>query len=102
MDFTTERKPRFERKPSLIPQGFRITGRDEEVLLAVARHRIARSTHITALIRAMHSGASEQHLLRRFEGLYPGFTHQRPEVKHGTAARLGVMPRRRLWGARRS
>src|SRR4051812_33486567 len=70
MDFTTERRPRFERKPSSIPQGFRITGRDEEVLLAVARHRITRSKHITALIRAMHPETSEQQLLRRLEGLY--------------------------------
>src|SRR3954453_9106525 len=70
MAITTERKPRFERKPSWIPQGFRITARDEEILLSVARHRIGRSTHVTALIRAMRSGASEQQLLRRLEGLY--------------------------------
>jgi hypothetical protein len=70
MDSTTERKPRFERKPSLIPRGFRITVRDEEVLLAVARYRIARSTHITALIQTAHAGASEQQILRRLEGLY--------------------------------
>src|SRR5215213_8662768 len=70
MRFTRARKPRFERKPSLISQGFRITVRDEEVLLAVVRHRIARSTHITALIQAFHPGASAQQLLRRLEGLY--------------------------------
>jgi hypothetical protein len=39
-------------------------------LRAVARHRIIRSTHITALIRTMYPGASEQQLLRRLEGLY--------------------------------
>lgn len=70
MGLTRARKPRFERKANLIPQGFRITARDEEILLAVARHRIARSTHIINLIQAMYSGASEQQLLRRLEGLY--------------------------------
>lgn len=81
MDFTTARKPRFQRKPNLISQGFRITARDEEILLTVARHRIARSTHVIALIRAMYPAASEQQLLRRLEGLYHKRYLSRPSAQ---------------------
>jgi hypothetical protein len=40
------------------------------MLLIVGRHRIARSTHIIALLQARHPGASEQQILRRLDGLY--------------------------------
>src|SRR4051794_12559640 len=65
----TVRKPRFRRKRSAA-QNFQITRRDEEILLIVARYKIARSTHIIALIQALHPRASKQQLLRRLEGLY--------------------------------
>jgi hypothetical protein len=66
----TVRKPRFRRKRSAGPRKFQVTPRDEEILLIVARHRITRSTHIIALVQALHPGASEQQLLRRLEWLY--------------------------------
>ncbi len=64
------RKPRFRRKRSAGPRNFQVTERDEEILLIVARHKIARSTHIIALLQAQHPGASEQQILRRLEWLY--------------------------------
>jgi hypothetical protein len=66
----TARKPRFRRKRNAGPRNFQITERDEEILLIVARHRIARSMHIVALLQARHPGASEQQILRRLEWLY--------------------------------
>src|SRR3954451_24201438 len=65
----TVRKPRFRRKRNTAPN-FQITPRDEEILLIVARHKIARSTHIIALIQALHPRASKQQILRRLERLY--------------------------------
>src|SRR4051812_10453341 len=65
----TVRKPRFRRKRNAA-RNFQITPRDEEIILIVARHKIARSTHIVALLQTLHPGASEQQILRRLEGLY--------------------------------
>ncbi|MBV9828323.1 MAG: replication-relaxation family protein, partial [Alphaproteobacteria bacterium] len=59
----------------------RITDRDEEILLIVARHRIARSTHIIRLLQNMHPGASEQGLLRRLEWLYHAGYLSGPKVQ---------------------
>src|SRR5947209_1952291 len=64
------RTPRFVRKPAATAPGFTITARDEEVMLIVARHRVARSRHIVQLIQAMHPGASEQQILRRLGAMY--------------------------------
>jgi hypothetical protein len=80
----TIRKPRFERKRATIPRGFRITERDEEIILTVARHRIARSTHIIPVIQAAHPGASEQQLLRRLEHLYHARYLSRPRAQLDT------------------
>src|SRR4051794_26836796 len=77
----TVRKPRFRRRPNAIARNFQITERDEKVLLIVGRHRIARSTHIVALIRSLDPGASEQQILRRLEGLYHKRYLSRPPVQ---------------------
>jgi hypothetical protein len=77
----TVRKPRFRRRPNAISRRFRITPRDEEIIRIVGRHRIARSTHIIALIQAMHPGASEQQLLRRLEALYHRRYLSRPRAQ---------------------
>src|SRR5215213_208629 len=65
----TIRKPRFRRMPNAIPRHFRITARDEEIILIVGRYKIACSTHIISLLQSVHPGASEQQILRR-QGLY--------------------------------
>src|SRR3954451_23675567 len=75
---TNTRKPRFRRRPNAIPRNFQITERDEKILLIVGRHRIARSTHIVALLQAIHPGASEQQILRRLDGLYHKRSLSRP------------------------
>ena len=81
MNELKERNPRFQRKPAAIPRNFRITDRDEEILLIVARHRIARSTHIVRLVQAEHAAASEQGLLRRLEMLYHTGYLSRPKAQ---------------------
>jgi hypothetical protein len=81
MTVATERKPRFERKATAIPRGFRITDRDEQIVLIVAHHKIARSTHIIPLIQAAHPGASEQGILRRLQGLYHARYLSRPHAQ---------------------
>jgi len=77
----TVRKPRFRRRPNAIARQFRVTARDEEIILIVRRHKIARSTHIVAIVQALHPGASEQQILRRLEGLYHKHYLSRPPAQ---------------------
>ena len=81
MILAAARKPRFKRKPAPCRAGFLITERDEQIMLIVARHRIARSTHIVPLIQAAHHGASEQQILRRLERLYHARYLSRPQAQ---------------------
>src|SRR4051812_291283 len=74
------RLPRFKRQPHAIPN-FEITPRDEEILLAVARHRFIRSTGIVALIAAKYPGTSEQKILRRLQLLFRANFLLRPQAQ---------------------
>lgn len=56
------RRPRFERAAV---RAMRLTPRDREILRAVRRHRLLRSTHLTALV-----GGSRQVVLRRLQLLF--------------------------------
>jgi hypothetical protein len=91
----TTRKPRFQRQPAANPPGFRITDRDDEIILIVARHRIARSTHIVPLIQSLRPGASEQQLLRRLQSLYHTRYLSRPQAQL-EERRPGVQPPRHV------
>jgi Replication-relaxation len=75
------RKPRFQRQPGAIARGFRITERDEAIMLIVARHRVARSSQIIALIRAINPGASAQQIRRRLDCMYHTRYLSRPQAQ---------------------
>ena len=87
------RAPRFERKPAVIALGFTITDRDEEIMLSVARHRVARSRHLVSLIRSTHPGASEQQVLRRLGAMYHrGYLSRPPAQLESYRAGSGSRP----------
>ena len=81
MSPATARKPRFQRQPGAIARGFRITERDEQIMLIVARHRVARSSQIVALIQATNPGASEQQIRRRLDCMYHKGYLARPKAQ---------------------
>lgn len=62
MPHTPVRRPRFERAPV---RPMLLTPRDRDLLRAVYRHRLLRSTHLTAL-----AGGSRQAVLRRLQLLF--------------------------------
>src|SRR6266851_2618843 len=80
---TTERMPRFVRRPRALPE-FHITDRDIEIIKIVARHRFATSAQIIALILAMFSGSSEQQVLRRLQYLFHSGHLSRPKAQVDT------------------
>ena len=62
-------------------------------MLIVARHRIARSRHIVALIRSMHPGASAQQVLRRLGAMYHrGYLARPPAQLESYRAGAGSRP----------
>ncbi|HEX4961382.1 MAG TPA: replication-relaxation family protein [Thermoanaerobaculia bacterium] len=67
------RRPRFERVPV---RGIALTSRDLELLRAVYRHRLLRSTHLVAL-----SGGSSQATLRRLQLLFHHGYLDRPPMQ---------------------
>jgi hypothetical protein len=67
------RKPRFERAPI---RGMALTPRDLDILRAVYRHRLLRSTHLAAL-----SGGSVQATLRRLQLLFHHSYLDRPPMQ---------------------
>lgn len=75
-----DRLPRFVRLPRALPE-FQITGRDIEIMRAVARHRFATSAHIIALIEAMFPGSSDQQVLRRLQYLFHAGYLSRPKAQ---------------------
>src|SRR5260370_3322012 len=77
---TTERLPRFVRRPRALPE-FQITERDIEILKIVARHRFATSAQIIALIEATFPGSSEQQVLRRLQSLFHSGFLSRPKAQ---------------------
>src|SRR5436305_2232733 len=68
-----ERLPRFERAPA---RGIILTPRDLQILRAVERHRLLRSTHLTAL-----AGGSPQTTLRRLQLLFHHGYLDRPAMQ---------------------
>lgn len=67
------RKPRFERAPV---RRMVLTPRDRELLRAVYRHRLLRSTHLAAL-----AGGSRQAILRRLQLLFHHGYLDRPSMQ---------------------
>src|SRR3954470_9689976 len=67
------RRPRFERAPV---RGMILTPRDLDILRAVYRHRLLRSTHLVAL-----SGGSPQATLRRLQLLFHQGYLDRPAMQ---------------------
>ncbi len=67
------RRPRFERSPI---RPMVLTPRDHEILRAVHRHRLLRSTHLVALM-----GASKQTTLRRLQLLFHHGYLDRPPMQ---------------------
>jgi hypothetical protein len=67
------RRPRFERAPV---RGIVLTPRDFEILRAVYRHRLLRSTHLAALV-----GGSRQAALRRLQLLFHHGYLDRPPMQ---------------------
>lgn len=80
----SRRTPRFRRKPAAVAPGFTITERDEEIMLIVARHRVARSQHVIDLIRSAHPRASQQQILRRLGAMYHRGYLARPRAQLDT------------------
>src|SRR6185295_11778077 len=71
MSHPQTRRPRFERVPV---RSIVLTPRDLEILRAVHRHRLLRSTHLVAL-----AGGSKQATLRRLQLLFHhGFLDRPP------------------------
>lgn len=67
------RRPRFERAPV---RGILLTPRDRDILRAVQRHRLLRSTHLAAL-----AGGSRQVVLRRLQLLFHHGYLDRPPMQ---------------------
>ncbi len=67
------RRPRFDRAPV---RGIALTPRDLQILRAVYRHRLLRSTHLVAL-----SGSSRQATLRRLQLLFHHGYLDRPSMQ---------------------
>src|SRR4051794_19798278 len=67
------RRPRFERAPM---RGMALTPRDLQILRAVYRHRLLRSTHLVAL-----TGGSRQATLRRLQLLFHHGYLDRPPMQ---------------------
>ena len=67
------RRPRFERSPI---RSMVLTPRDHEILRAVHRHRLLRSTHLVAL-----TGGSKQTTLRRLQLLFHHGYLDRPSMQ---------------------
>lgn len=68
------RLPRFQRSSDIAP--LRLTGRDQEILKHVRRHRFLRSSHIVAL-----TAGSRQQTLRRLQRLYHHSYLDRPRCQ---------------------
>jgi len=73
MAHPTSRRPRFERAPA---RGMILTPRDREILRAVYRHRLLRSTHLIALL-----DGSRQTTLRRLQLLFHHGYLDRPPMQ---------------------
>jgi hypothetical protein len=73
MPYLQNRRPRFERAPV---RPMILTPRDLEILRAVHRHRLLRSTHLVAL-----SGGSRQATLRRLQLLFHHGYLDRPSMQ---------------------
>src|SRR5690242_16398820 len=77
---TSQRLPRFERRPRAMPE-FKLTGRDIEILKLVVRHRFATSAQIIALIASMFPESSDQQVLRRLQYLFHAGYLSRPRAQ---------------------